>query len=272
MEQYTYPDNPFFNGDLYSDTNTFKISGTPLEVIQSLAYVRAMGGGHVRIGLGFLNAKSLYYTGVAGPEEFQNRLNQEDLEIIRSLTQNQKWVRSVEPWTGEIVTYDMDKIDYTVDKDNRFNMHPMDRFGKVLGVHWTQWQVARFRSWLDIPANVGRPQGKGIVIVGGGWQPRAVYADWRKQQIDRVSTFVGSQAEYDSFTKTTGIKSTLVKTQDVWTIGTWVSGAQQVLGTASWGIALAQALNRPYLVQKVENIHAWNDPWILQERANNSVF
>ena len=180
MEQYKHENNPFFN-DTYSDVNTFKISGTPLEVIQSLAYVRAMGGGHVRIGMGLLNAKSIYYAGVAAKPEWRGRLNQEDLEIIQKLTQNQKWIKSVEPWAGEIVTYDLDKVDYTVDKDNVFNMHPMDRFGKVLKIHWTQWQQARFKSWLDIPANVGRPQGKAIVLCGGNWNSNPQYALWAQQ-------------------------------------------------------------------------------------------
>ena len=271
MEQYKHDNNPFYNSK-YSDTNTFKISGTPLEVIQSLAWVRAMGGGHVRLGLGFLNAKSQYYQGVPAKKEWQGRLNQQDLDNIRLLTQNQKWVKSVEPWAGELVTYDLDKIDYTVDKDNTFNMHPLDRFGKVLSVHWTQWQRARLKAWLDIPANVGRPQGKAIVFVGGDWEPRDAYPLWAKQNVAQVSTFVGSQAEYDSFTKTTGIKMSKVIVKDVWELATWISGCQQVIGTPGWGIAIAQALDISYVVQKVDNLPIWNDPWILQERANNSVF
>jgi hypothetical protein len=271
MEQYKHTENPLWN-DIYSDTQTFKISGNPLEVIQALAWVRAMGGGHVRIGMNLLNAKHLYYHGVNAPSEFQGRLNADDLEIIRQLTQNQKWIKSVEPWAGEIVDHDLDKIDYTVDKDNVFNMHPMDRFGKVLKIHWTQWQVARFKSWLDIPANVGRPMGKGIVICGSGWKAREGYNQWRSQGIANVATFVGTQAEYDDFSKTTGIKCSKEITDDVWTLATWVSGAQQVIGTPGWGIALAQALNRPYSVQKVDNIDVWNDPWIMQERGNNSAF
>jgi hypothetical protein len=272
MEQYKHTDNPFYN-DIYSDTQTFKISGTPLEVIQSLAWVRALGGGHVKIGMGFLDAKSLYYNNVSGPEEFKGRLDKQDLLCIQQLTQNQKWIKSVEPWTGEIVDHDMDKIDYTIDKDNVFNMHPMDRFGKVLKAHWTQWQTVRLNSWLDIPANVGRPQGKGIVICGGGWRDRpAAYPAWRSQGIANVSTFVGNQEEYDDFTKTTGIKTSKVITNDVWTVATWISGAQQVIGTPGWGIALAQALNRPYLVQKEPNIAGWTDPWLLGERGNNGPF
>ena len=271
MEQYKHDNNPFFK-DIYSDVNTFKISGTPLEVIQSLAWVRAMGGGHVRIGMGLLNAKSLYYHGAGVKLEWRGRLNQEDLEIIQQLTQNQKWIKSVEPWAGEIVTYDLDKIDYTVDKDNNFNMHPMDRFGKVLKVHWTQWQQARFNSWMDIPANVGRPQGKALVFCGGGWEPNDQCASWVQQNVGQVGTFVGTQADFDSFSKVTGIKCSKVITKDVWTLATWISGAQQVIGTPGWGIALAQACNKPYAVQKIDNVDTWNDPWLLAERANNSAF
>jgi hypothetical protein len=271
MEQYKHSDNPFYK-DIYSDTNTFKISGTPLEVIQALAWVRALGGGHVRIGLNTLNAKALYYTGVSAPEEFKGRLNQEDLEIIRELTQHQKWVKSVEPWAGEIVTHDLDKIDYTRDKDNVFNMHPMDRFGKVLKVHWTQWQRARMNSWLDIPANVGRPQGKAIVFCGSGWEPREGYANWRTNGIERVATFVGNQADYDRFCQVTGLSPALHLTDSVYELATWISGTQQVIGTPGWGIAIAQALNKVYSVQKVRNLDVWNDPWILQERGNNSAF
>lgn len=271
MEQYKHIDNPLYK-NTYSDTQTFKISGTPLEVIQSLAWVRAMGGGHIKVGLGFLNAKSLYYSGVTGPVKFQNRLNADDLLIIQTLTQNQKWVKSVEPWAGEIVDHDFDKIDYTVDKDNVFNMHPMDRFGKVAKAHWTQWQQVRLKSWLDIPANVGRPQGKGIVICGGDWAERDSYTAWRSQGISNVATFVGAQADYDNFTKVTGIKCSKVITSDVWELATWISGAQQVIGTPDWGIALAQALNRPYMVQKEPNIDSWADPWLLSERGNNGPF
>ena len=271
MEQYKYSNNPHFK-DIYSDTNTFKISGTPLEVIQSLAWVRAMGGGHIRVGLGFLNAKGLYYNGVGVREEWRGRLNEQDLDIIRELTQNQKWVKSVEPWAGEIVTYDLDKIDYTRDKDNMFNMHPMDRFGKVLKIHWTQWQSCRFKSWLDIPANVGRPMGKALVICGGGWKSSSQFPNWKAQNIDRVSTFVGTQEEYDSFVQASGITLDTVITDSVWELATWVNGSQQTIGTPGWGIAVAQACNIPYAVQKVENIDTWNDPWLMAERMNNSAF
>jgi hypothetical protein len=271
MEQYKYPDNPFFK-DIYSDDATFKISGTPLEVIQALAYVKALGGGHVRIAKGLLNAKGLYYKGVGVRAEFQGRLNDQDIEDIRKLTQNQKWVKSVEPWAGEIVTHDLDKIDYTVDKDNQFNMHPMDRFGKVVKIHWTQWQQVRFKSWLDIPANVGRPQGKGIVLCGGDWRDSPQYPQWKLQQIDKISTFVGTQAEYDSFVTATGISCESVITDDIWTLATWVSGAQQTIGTPGWGIAIAQACNKAYAVQKIDNVDTWNDPWLMIERMNNSAF
>jgi len=271
MEQYKHTGNPFYN-DRYNDTQTFKISGTPLEVIQSLAWVRALGGGHVRIGMGLLNAKAQYYTGISAPEEFKGRLNQEDLEIIRELTQNQKWVKSVEEWRGEIVTHDLDKVDYTRDKDNTFNMHPMDRFGKVLKVHWTQWQRARMNSWLDIPANVGRPMGKAIVICGTGWIPKEGHKNWALQGLGNVATFVGPKAYYDEFSSVTGITCEHVETSSIWDLATWISGTQQVIGTPGWGIALAQALNKSYSVQKVPNLDVWNDPWILQERANNSAF
>ena len=271
MEQYKHTNNPFWK-DTYSDSNTFKISGTPLEVVQALAWVRAMGGGHVRICLGALNAKSLYYSGISAPAEFQGRLNEDDLNIIRKLCENQKFVKSVEPWRGEIVTFDLDKIDYTRDKDNTFNMHPMDRFGKVLKVHWTQWQRARMNSWLDIPANVGRPQGKAIVFCGSGWEPKEQHSAWIQQGIQNVATWVGTQADYDQFSKVTGIKCAKHITSDVYELATWISGTQQVIGTPGWGIAIAQALNKVYSVQKVPNLDVWNDPWILQERANNSAF
>ena len=271
---FNHPDvsnNPLANPATYGD-KTFKISGTPLECIQALAYVRALGGGHVRVGLGFLGAKNLYYKGQYAEPDQQGRLNQEDFDILCSLAQNQKWVKSIEPWAGEIVDYDLDKIDYTIDMDNRFNMHPMDRFGKVTGIHWTQWQQIRLGSWLDIPAIPGRPTGKAIIFTGTGWKPREAYKQWQAQGLPAASIFLGSQQDYDDFVSVTGLKMDRKGYSHVGELAQWIEGMQQLVCTPGWAPAIAQALNRAYLVQSLPDVEQWRNPYVLSERGNNSVF
>jgi len=267
-----YTDRPLFNQTRVPSEKTFKISGTPLECIQALAYVKALGGGHVRIGLGLLDAKQLYYKGQFATPEWKGRLNQEDFDSLCELVQNEKWLTSIEPWAGEIVDHDLDKIDYTIDMDNRFNMHPMDRFGKVVGLHWTQWQMVRLDSWLNIPAIPGRPTGKAIVVTGTGWQDREIFKQWRQQNLGQVCLYLGSQAEYDEWVSVTGIKMERRGYSSVGELAQWIEGMQQTICTPGWGAVIAQALNRAYLVQGDPSTELWRNPYVLAERGNNSVF
>jgi hypothetical protein len=272
LTQIDHTINPNFNPDSVPQEQTFKISGTPLECIQALAYVRALGGGHVYIAKGLLSAKHQYYLGHPGPVDIKGRLNDEDIEIIQSLAQNCSYVSGISVWAGEIVDWDLDKIDYTIDMDNRFNRHPMDRFGKVCNVHWTQWNMIKMSSWLDIPANVGRPTGKGIVVTGSGWEEREVYKAWAQQGLGNMSTFLGSEADYKEWVAITGIKMTRVGYKHVAELAQWISGAQQVICTPGWGAAIAQAINQRYLVQSLPGIELWRNPWVIGERGNNGPF
>ena len=263
--------NPLASPKQYGDT-TFKISGTPLEVLQALAYVKALGGGHVRIGMGLLPAKSLYYKGQFSTPEWAGRLNQEDFDIICTLAQNQKWVKSIEPWNGELVDIDFDKVDYTTDMDNRFNMHPMDRFGKVAKVHWTGWQTVRLNSWLDIPAIPGRPTGKGIIFTGTGWEAREVYPHWAQQGIAQASIFLGTDQEYEDFVAVTGMAMDHQPVSHVGELAQWIESMQQIICTPGWGAAIAQALNKRLLVQSLPEVETWRNPYVLSERGNCSTF
>jgi hypothetical protein len=272
LQHHDHTANPLFNSGMLPSEKTFKISGTPVEVLQALAYVRAFGGGHIRIGLGLLEAKTLYYKGQFATPDVKGRLSQEDYEIICSLVQNQKWVRSIEPWAGEIVDHDMDKVDYTTDMDNRFNMHPMDRFGKVMGLHWTQWQRIRLNSWLDIPAIPGRPTGKAVLVTGSGWQPREIYEGWRQQGLGAVSIFLGSPEEYKEWVDVTGITMTRQGYSHIGELAQWIEGMSQTICTPGWAPAIAQALNRGYMVQSLPEVEGWRNPYVLAERGNNSQF
>lgn len=273
LEHPDHSANPLFNPEhAYGDT-TFKISGKPIEVVQALAYVKALGGGHLYIGLGLIPPKTLYYNGHYATPEWEGRLSQEDFDVICSLVQNQKWVKSVNVWTGQLVDHDLDKIDYTTDMDNRFNMHPMDRFGKAVKLHWTQWQRVRIDSWLDIPAIPGRPQGKGVVFAGSGWEPRAVYADWVRQNVGAVSVFVGTKAEYAEFKAVTKIQAAHQEVDHPAELAQWISGMNQTICTPNgWACAVAQALNKPYMVQSIPELQQWNNPFVLAERGNNGTF
>lgn len=273
LEHTDHSANPLFNPEhAYGDT-TFKISGKPIEVIQALAYVKALGGGHLYIGLGLIPPKTLYYKGQFATPDWQGRLNQYDYDVICSLVQNQKWIKSVNVWAGEIVDHDLDKIDYTTDMDNRFNMHPMDRFGKVTRVHWTQWQQIRLNSWLDIPAIPGRPMGKGVMFAGSGWEPRDVYATWAQQGIGNASIFVGSKAEYAEFKAVTKIQAAHEEVNHPAELAQWVSGMTQIICTPNgWACGIAQACGKPYMVQSIPELSQWNNPFNLAERGNNGSF
>lgn len=273
IQHTDYSTNPLFNAAALPKETTFKISGTPLELVQALAYIRALGGGHLYIGLKLLEPKHLYYRGQYAPPELKDRLNQQDFDDFCELVQNCSYLRSVNTWAGEQVDYDLDKIDYATDMDNRFNMAPMDRFGKVLNVHWTQWPAVRANSWLDIPAIPGRPQGKGLVVAGSGWKPREAYSQWRSQNIGSAAVFVGSAKDYAEWLAVTNIKMTLIKTDSVGELAQWISGMNQVITTPnSWAVPIAQALNKSYLVQSSPDLQLWNNPNVLAERGNNSVF
>jgi hypothetical protein len=273
MQIHDHTTNPLFNPDVNAGEKTFKISGTPIEVVQALAYVKALGGGHVYITLGLIDSKHLYYKGQYASPEWRGRLNQEDFEAIQELTQTATYVKSIQPWAGQLVDHDLDKIDYTTDMDNRFNMHPMDRFGKVLNVHWTQWQRVRATSWLNIPAIPGRPMGKQVMFAGSGWEWREVYAAWRQQGIDNSSIFVGTTDEYQGFCLVTGLAPEHKNVTAVGELAQWIEGMTQIICTShSWAPAIAQALNRQYLVQSRPDLQLWNNPYVLPERGNNSVF
>lgn len=271
LEHTDHTNNPLA-GKTYGD-KTFKISGSPVEVIQAMAYVKALGGGHVYIALGLIPAKSIYYKGQFATPEWEGRLNQDDFDVICSLVQNQKWVKSVNVWAGEIVDHDLDKIDYTTDMDNRFNMHPMDRFGKVIGVHWTQWQGVRLNSWLDIPAIPGRPMGKGVIFAGSGWEPREAYKEWTRQNIAVHALFVGTKAEHAEFVSVTKIQAPLQEVSHPAELAQWISAMNQTICTPNgWAAPVAQALNKAYLVQSNPDLQQWNNPYVMSERGNNSVF
>jgi hypothetical protein len=265
--------NPLVDPSRLAGDTTFKISGKPIEVVQALAYMKALGGGHLYIGLGLIPPKTIYYQGQFATPEWTDRLNQDDFDVICSLVQNQKWVKSVTVWTGEVVDHDLDKIDYTTDMDNRFNMHPMDRFGKVTKVHWTQWQQLRLNSWLDIPAIPGRPAGKGVVFAGSGWEARETYAEWQRQGIASHGLFVGSRQDYRDFVEATGLKPDHQEVDHPAELAQWISGMNQVIATPNgWAIPIAQALNKHYLVQSLDNVQQWNNPFVMSERGNNAVF
>ncbi len=273
LEHPDHTSNPLFSPEHAYGDKTFKISGKPIEVIQSLAYIKALGGGHLYIGLKLIPPKILYYQGQPATPEWTDRLSQEDYDVICSLVQNQKWIKSVNVWAGELVDHDMDKIDYTTDMDNRFNMHPMDRFGKALKIHWTQWQRIRMQSWLDIPAMPGRPMGKGIVFAGSGWEPRDVYQSWIKQNIGAVSVFVGSKQDYADFKAVTKIQASHIEAEHPAEIAQWISGMNQLITTPNgWAVGIAQALNKPFMVQSTPELQQWNSPYTLPERGNNGVF
>ena len=44
LEHPDHSTNPLFNSEIAPGDTKFKISGKPIEVIQALAYVRALGG------------------------------------------------------------------------------------------------------------------------------------------------------------------------------------------------------------------------------------
>jgi hypothetical protein len=84
---------------------------------------------------------------------------------------------------------------------------------------------------------------------------------------------VGSREDYREFTQSTGLTVDHQEVDHPAELAQWISGMNQVIATTSgWAIPIAQALNKHYLVQSLDNVQQWNNPYVMAERGNNAVF
>ena len=204
----------------------FYHSGNLGDIIYSLAFVRAMGGGKI----------------ILGPEMelpripvMRQRMNAQLMENLYALLMAQPYVAFVE------YTNYMPPCDYDM---NRFRLHPK---GNLVEQLFTAFNICKevylsdTEPWLSMPAHPVKP-----VVFNRTLRWRNPQFDW-KRVVDTyrgMSVFVGFEEEYEAFCLEVGERVPYRRTPNLYELARVIAGCSLFIGNQSTAYAIAEGLKK----------------------------
>jgi hypothetical protein len=159
---------------------TFKHRGKLGDIVWSLNFIKAMGGGKLYLQLG-------------------EYLDETGFQFIRSLLEWQPYIKEVVKWSGEPVDYDLDRFREIMNRSHQRSLCEVYYvvFGKEVPRHF------EYEPWLIAPDFTQHKSSVIISRVGRGLHGRPVhnkfYDDLVSRNLQRNSYFVGLDSEWKRF-------------------------------------------------------------------------
>lgn len=197
--------------------NTFASTGDLGDIIASLPSVRALGGGHYRIGYR-----------QSGQRESMRGAR---FDAIRPLLLAQPYIASCE-WTEDFagVTHDF----------SSFRSDTKIIYGESLA-HWNARHLGVTIStepWLAVPPS---PKSAGRTVIARSARHHSTYRMWQKivGKLKKEALFAGTPDEHKALSSTTGALIEYCPTKDLLDLASVIAGARLFIGNQScpWWIA-----------------------------------
>jgi len=220
--------------------NSFKHSGTLGDLIYSLPIVKHFGGGDFYLHLDQIDYLSQSLYGVKAPEFHSGRMNQRDFDFMKSFMEEQPYINKFEvldPRSTEI-THNLDRFRTT------FVNHPgnyVDCYANTFGLTDPVLQKSlRQTPWLSTNSPIVECD---IVINRTKrWVPdtlNPIWNEWRDNNMEKRSVFVGLADEHEHFQKVTGWEIHHAPTSNLMGVFHYIAGAGTFIGNQSVALSLA---------------------------------
>lgn len=204
---------------------SFKHSGAIGDVIYALPTIRGLGGGDL-------------YMPTGKPSHFWNHFYGDPIPILRRLLESQPYIRSVQPWEGQ-------PVDYNLDDFRRYfagHCHPdtvtlCDMHLMAFGLPTSEREVA----WIKVESKP-LPPGRNIVVCRSS-RYRSPYFNWSrvyKQHGDRA-VFCGLPVEHRAFQEEVG-EIPHLPTADLYELAQYIADSALFIGNQSSPFAVAEGL------------------------------
>lgn len=239
---------------------SFKFSGFSGDVIYYMAGIKEVceqQNAKAEIYL-WLDREGKLYDGAYHPYEGK-MLNRYSFGMLYPLLMNQSYVASVQPWTGQKIMVDMDKI-----REAQLDM-PYGNLAHWLGLMFPDMQADLSLTWLNVVPLSEYPQFDGVEIhkhivvnrTARYLNPYVSYYllnDYRDHLI-----FAGLEKEYHEFKKQWCIENLkLLVVTDFLELATVINNCKFFIGNQSMCFGIAEALKVPRLLEMcpyAPNIH-----------------
>jgi hypothetical protein len=214
-------------------TNTFKHSGALGDLIYSLPTMRALGGGILYLDPAGGKDEPL----IKDPRTGKTRtpFTAQIIESVIPLLLLQDYIHEVRLWSGEKITYNLD----------RFRSH-LDT-GNLCDAHLHAFDLPLFHkdtAWLKVDRPVSEPGYTIVINRTVRYQGNHAFWEHALPKIHRVSLFVGWPKEHDIFEYTFGFAVRYYPTPTVLDVARIIAGSTQFIGNASSANAIAEGLKK----------------------------
>ena len=233
-------------------TKRFKHSGTLGDIIYGLAIMRNFGGGEFYLHLNQIDWIGQHYYGSPPAPFHQGRMTPEDLEFMRPFMASQTWVTKFAALTPDVeITHNLDKF------RPLFVGHPgnyVDIYSEAFGIRDPDTRtLIRNTPWLERPQPPeAQPAYKFVLNRTQRWvspERNPVYDQWREEGVDRATTFVGLESEFEAFVREYGWECSYTPTKDMLELARVISSAEQFVGNQSAALSLAIGMGVPWVCE-----------------------
>jgi hypothetical protein len=229
----------------------FKHSGTMGDLIYGLSIMRNFGGGEFYLHLNQVDWIGQHYYGSPPSPFHQGRMTPADLASLQPFMQTQSWVTKCVALTPDVeITHNLDKF------RPLFVGHPgnyVDIYAEAFGIHDPDMRtLLRNTPWLERPPEPARADYSYVLNRTQRWispTRNPVYDQWREEGVDRVTTFVGLESEFEQFVKEYGWRCSYTPTKDVLELASVIAHAEQFIGNQSLALSLAIGMGVPWVCE-----------------------
>lgn len=235
----------------------YKHSGTIGDLIYSLALVKFTGGGEFYLHMNNINHLTVQYYGSLPLPFHQGRMNQQDFDFMKDFMLSQEYITDFQK-------YDSTQVEITDDLDNFRNLfvgHPgnyVDIYAAIYNIHNPIIKHSlRNSPWLTVK-NPKKIEGIEFVVNRTDrWInpiPHYAYEQWKKEDVDLKSIFVGLESEYEKFVNQTGWRCQYYPTKTMLELAEIIAGADHFIGNQSQCLSLSIGLGTPWICEVRKDI------------------
>ena len=247
---------------------TFSFSGTTGDVFCSLVIPKILGGGDFYLKLN--NLENILPPGWTNKgTRHEGRMFQEDFDLMEELVKHQKYIHSFNPWNGEEIDYNLDRVvnylDMKIRPRNFTNQHAAAN-GIDVKYHLRQLQIDPWMECREERKFPGRP----IVIFRGPHYQTGnelqspVWQDLINRGLSEQAVYVGIESEHAWFEDTFKIKVPHYRTPDFMELARVIQGSKLFISSMSSPSALGLCLGKTMWLETRKNEewerHEYNYP------------
>jgi hypothetical protein len=239
---------------------TFAHSGTSGDTLIALAFIRALGGGHLYLKLNNIDRVVQKYLGWPNGGVHSGRMTQDDFNSLEQLISHQPYITGFSIWNGEPIDYDFD-LAATKHHITDWPRNVPNIYARALDLEPEQYRKqVQIDSWIECREPIKVPDRPIAVFRGTRYldgnplQPQE-WLEWLEWGLAEQSFFIGLPNEYDYFCKTFGVTTIpYIPTKNFWEMSQYLQGAEMMITSMGGPCALGICMGKTMQIEYRKNV------------------